>query len=67
MYSKCGFDVSIVTSAKNFIYKLDKSPKWELRRLGTNKCISNKSSIDYKRKSMRSKCKTASFFYIKNF
>lgn len=65
-YTDAGYDFSIVTSAKNFIHKLNSSDKWELRRLGTNKCNSNKSSIDYNRKSMRSKCKTASFFYVKD-
>lgn len=66
IYHSQGYDVSIVTSAKNFIYKLNQSRKWQIRRLSTNKCSSNKSSIDYKRKSMRSKCKTASFFYVDN-
>ena len=65
-YSSLGFDFSIVTSAKNFIKKLDKSNEWQLRRIGANKCSSTKSAIDYKRESMRSKCKTASFFYTKN-
>ena len=65
-YSKMGYDFSIVTSAKNFITKLYNSDKWEMRRLSANKCSSKKSAIDYKRSSMRSKCKTASFFYIKN-
>lgn len=65
-YSKQGFDVSIVTSAKNFIQKLAHSDKWKMIRLSVNKCGSVNSKIDYKRSSMRSKCKTASFFYVKN-
>nr|DAU66708.1 MAG TPA: acetyltransferase domain containing protein [Caudoviricetes sp.] len=65
-YSEQGYDFSIVTSAKNFIYKLYNSPKWQLRRLGFSKNSSTKSKIDYNRKSMRTKCKTASFFYIQN-
>lgn len=65
-YTDAGYDFSIVTSAKNFIAKLSYSPKWRCIRCSANKCSSAKSSIDYKRKSMRSKCKTASFFYIKD-
>lgn len=65
MYAKENWDFSIVTSAKNFIYKLASSPNWEMRRLSANKCSSSKSVIDYKRASMRSNCKTASFFYKK--
>ena len=64
-YSDMGYDFSIVTSAKNFIYKLCNSNDWELRRLSVNRCNNNKSTIDCNRKSMRSKCKTASFFYKK--
>lgn len=65
-YSKQGFDFTIVTSAKNFIMKLNKSQKWQCIRLSVNNCSSNKSAIDYKRKSMRNKCKTASFMYLKD-
>ena len=64
-YTKMGYDFSIVTSAKNHIYALNKSNGWLLQRYSANNCSSNKSSIDYKRKSMRSQCKTASFFYKK--
>lgn len=64
-YTKQGYDFSIVTSAKNFVKKLYKSPRWVMKRIGTNKCSSVSSSIDYKRASMRDKCKTASFFYVK--
>ena len=64
-YVHAGYDFSIVTSAKNFIHKLDKSNKWMCIRLSVNKCSSAKSAIDYKRASMRSKCKTASFMYKK--
>lgn len=65
-YAKKGYDFSIVTSARNFIYSLAKNKKWRMIRLGINKCSSSKSSIDYKRESLRNKCKTASFFYINN-
>lgn len=58
-----GCDFSIVTSAKNMIAALNKSPNWVLIRYGVNDCSSVKSAIDYGRKSIRSNCKTASFFY----
>lgn len=63
IYARQGFDFTIVTSAKNFIMKLSKSDKWKMIRIGYNKCSSKKSAIDYKRKSMRNNCKTASFKY----
>jgi GNAT superfamily N-acetyltransferase len=62
-YTKMKFDFSIVTSAKNLIYALNNSNDWLLQRYSANKCSSNKNVIDYKRSSMRTKCKTASFFY----
>lgn len=65
MYSRQGYDFSIVTSAKNFIQKLYLSEKWALTRLGVNKCSSISSAIDYNRCSMRTRCKTASFFFKK--
>ena len=58
-----GADFSIVTSAKNMIAALNRSPNWVLNRYGVNSCSSVKSAIDYGRKSIRSNCKTASFFY----
>lgn len=64
-YSKKGFDFSIKTSAKNLIRSLQKSSKWNLISYGKSKCSSQKSAIDYKRKSLRTKCNTASFFYKK--
>lgn len=64
-YVNKGFDFSIVTSAKNLIYSLNNSNNWILQRYSANNCSSQKSAIDYKRKSMRSNCKTASFFYKK--
>lgn len=62
-YHDLHYEFSIVTSAKNMISALRKSSKWVMIRYGTNKCFSNKSAIDYKRKSIRSNCKTASFVY----
>ena len=62
-YKKLGFDFTIVTSAKNLIWKLYNSEKWTMHRLGVSVCISNKSAIDYKRASARSNCKTAGFKY----
>ena len=61
-YKKDGY-TSIVTSAKNFIHKLDKSDKWICIRYSTNNCSSKKSAIDFKRRTIRTKCKTASFVY----
>jgi GNAT superfamily N-acetyltransferase len=62
-YHKLNYEFSIVTSAKNMIHALKKSDKWVMIRYSANKCSSKKSAIDYKRKSMRSNCKTASFIY----
>ena len=63
-YKSEGYDFSIVTSARNLIFKLNGSAEWELRRLSANKCMSPKSTIDYPRTSVRDKCKTASFMYV---
>lgn len=62
-YHNLHYEFSIVTSAKNMIYALRKSNKWTMIRYSVNNCSSNKNAIDYKRKSMRSNCKTASFMY----
>ena len=62
-YTQFGYDFTIVTSAKNLIFKLSKSNEWRMIRLGYNKCSSAKSAIDYQRASMRDKCKTASFMF----
>lgn len=64
-YTKMGYDFSIVTSAKNLVYALNKSNDWILQRYSASSCSSSKNAIDYKRKSMRTQCKTASFFYKK--
>lgn len=61
IYTNEGWTFTIVTSAKNLIWKLANSNEWTMKRFGVNKCSSNKNAIDYKRKSMRSKNKTASF------
>lgn len=63
-YSDRGYDFSIVTSAKNLIMKLNESKYWKLRKVGVNKCSSVKSAIDYKRSTIRDKCKTASFQFV---
>lgn len=62
-YKNKGYRFSIVTSAKNMINALNKNDKWRIIRYGVNKCSSNKNAIDFKRSSMRSNCKTASFMY----
>lgn len=64
-YKVQGYDFGIVTSAKNFVMKLYHSSEWTMTRLGKND--NNKSpetsKIDAGRKSMRTKCITASFKY----
>lgn len=65
MYQKQGYDFSIVTSAKNLIMKLYSSNKWLCQRISINKRSNSKNAREYKRKSIRNKCKTASFFYKK--
>lgn len=62
-YCDMGFDFTIVTSAKNMIMALKRSKNWTLIRYSVNRCSSKKSAIDYKRKTMRNNCKSASFKY----
>lgn len=64
-YTAEGYDFSIVTSAKNLIYALKKSNDWLLQRYSASSSSNSKLAIDHKRKSMRTQCKTASFFYKK--
>lgn len=64
-YSDEGYDVSIVTSARNLIMKLYNSDKWILQRLGVNKGSNQPTALDWFRDSMRTRCKTATFFYKK--
>lgn len=64
-YHDKGYDFSIVTSARNFIYKLSNSKEWSMVRLGRNR-MSNTGTVDKNRKSTRTNCKTASFFYTGN-
>lgn len=63
LYHAQGYDFSITTSAKNMIASLQKQNKWTFTRYSVNNCSSNKSAIDYNRKSLRTNCKTATFFY----
>ena len=62
-YSDMNYEFAIVTSAKNMIMALRKSTRWIMIRYSKSKCSSNKSAVDFKRKSIRSNCKTASFMY----
>lgn len=64
-YTKKGYDFSIVTSARNFIYSLAKNKKWRMIRLSVNKNSGGQNYNNIKN-SVRDKCKTASFFYINN-
>lgn len=63
IYKTKGFDFSIKTSAKNLIETLRKSNDWMLVSYGKSSYSSIKGAIDYKKKSLRTDCKTASFFY----
>lgn len=63
-YSKQGFDVSIVTSAKNFIQKLAHSEKWRMCRLGVTKQGGENRKYGLSG-CVRTNCKTATFFYAK--
>ena len=65
-YTNKGYDFSIVTSAKNLIYALQKNNNWTLIRYSSSSCSSSKLAIDYNRKTIRKNCKTASFFFKKN-
>ena len=62
-YKSNGWDFSIVTSAKNLIYKLNASKQWICVRYGVNKKATSQNAIDANKSSLRTKCKTASFFY----
>lgn len=62
-YTERGFDFTIVTSAKNLICKLARSPQWKMYSMSAHAPSKNKKAIDYKRDSLRSNCKTASFKY----
>jgi len=63
LYTTQEFDFSIITSAKNLIQALRKRNEWVLTRYGAAPCSNNKNAIDYKRPSMRSQVKTASFYF----
>lgn len=63
IYIKQGYRFSIVTSAKNMIYALRKNANWAMIRYSASKPSNNVKAIDYKRDSLRNKCKTASFLY----
>lgn len=62
-YNKLGFDFSITTSAKNLIKSLVKNKKFVLSRYSSNKVSSSIKRIKTLEKTIRSNCKTASFFY----
>lgn len=63
-YAEQGYQFRIVTSAKNMIWKLYKSPKWACVRYDVSSCKSAKSKLDNGRASIRNQCKTAGFRYI---
>lgn len=57
-YNSMHYEFSIVTSAKNMILALKNSKQWKMIRYSVSRCSSNKNAIDYKRKTLRSNCKT---------
>ena len=59
-YKNLGFDVSIMTSAKNMICGLRKNPNWILARYGVVRKHSNYHGLDA---NSRFNCITASFFH----
>lgn len=63
MYVAQGYEFSIVTSAKNMIAALNRSSEWIMIRWSVSQNSSSEGHIDYKRKSMRTNCKCASFKY----
>ncbi len=60
-YTNLGYDFDIKTSAKNLIKSLQNKKEWCFANYGKMR-ISEKSKLD-NRKSVRTECKTASFFY----
>lgn len=62
-YKSEGYDFHICTSAKNLVVKLAHSSEWTMIRLCVNDNNKPGSKIENGRKSMRTKCKTASFKY----
>ena len=63
IYSKKGFDFSIKTSAKNLIFALKNRKEWILNDYGIGK--DTEKIMQCLRNKLRTKCKTASFFYKK--
>lgn len=57
-----GYELSIVTSAKNLIKALERSSRWRATRCGVMRMSKSRfSNIDRGRKSTRNRCVTASF------
>lgn len=62
-YTSKGYDFSIKTSAKNLIHALSRNGKWVLISYCASSSGKRTAKIDRNRKSLRSNCKMASFFY----
>ena len=62
-YHSQGFEFSIVTSAKNMIFALKNNYKWRCIRYSATRNNKTEGTIDCNRSTMRTQCKTASFFY----
>nr|DAR28554.1 MAG TPA: acetyltransferase domain containing protein [Caudoviricetes sp.] len=62
-YTAQHYDFSIVTSAKNLIVALRHKSMWTMIRYSSSRPSTKKGSLDKNRASLRSQCKTASFFY----
>jgi GNAT superfamily N-acetyltransferase len=64
MYVNKGYDFEIITSAKNMIMALNKSPLWAITRYSVAKRPTT-GTIEKNRKNLRTNCKNATFFYVK--
>lgn len=65
-YTRIGYDFSIVTSAKNMIAALSASNEWIMISYKATQPSTDKSAIDYNRKTMRRNCRVGSFRYQQN-
>ena len=64
IYKQKGYELSIITTAKNLISALKKSDKWLLFRYNKHRNVTSKTSKIDRFRKMRN-CATASFVYKK--
>jgi GNAT superfamily N-acetyltransferase len=62
-YAEQGADFEIITSAKNMIAALRRSPEWVMVRHSIVPPVTPNGHCKDIEKSTRTKCKTATFFY----